>query len=98
MQRMMWALLLLAAATGQAQVLEGRPLPPLEPTREGMAAPAGIQGKVLVAFSIDARGRTLNPAILNPSVNRTLDTAALHALGLMHFDVPTTWATDHALL
>jgi hypothetical protein len=88
-------LVLLTTATAHADIIEGRELPRPKPSNR--IETSGVDGTVLVAFSIDGEGHVVNPVILSSAIVKKLDVAALHEIAMMRFDVPTTWAVDHPL-
>jgi TonB family protein len=93
------ALLPGAIANAQGTGAAKRPLPQFsvqleDLTYPGSAEKAGIQGRALVAFTINKRGRVDGPVIVSAEPAVPFADAALTAIKQVRFEVPSDWVAS----
>jgi TonB family protein len=89
-------LLGLAVPAAHAADAAKQPLPQLTVKLESVTYPeavrkAGIQGRVLVAFTITKRGHVDEPEVVSAEPPTDFDVAALKAVKQVKFTVPKDW-------
>lgn len=89
-------LMLLAGLSHAQQATPKRPLPQLSVNLNSLTYPgapqrAGLQGRVLVAFTITNRGRADNIEIVGAEPAKEFDSTAIRAVRQVQFTVPKDW-------
>jgi TonB family protein len=82
-----------STTTYESETLPGKPVSQLPPLYPPTAMRRGLTGRVCLAYSVDARGRVENIAILE-SAGPILDARAEKALSDYQFDVPSDWVAS----